>query len=214
QYPGDSSYLDWASDPYSANLPCVQSITRLLKNITARHVLINSPNPMLKGLFHDESQDEDEALAAFLMDRKIIIPRAAHEILDNTITGAREAIAGMLDTTKGLIRASMKRGGLTPRIINRLSTYDYEQFRAGIRLLSGKGYDPLIDQDSCSVQLARALRNHMWAKLAKGRPIYGLEVPDILESMKGYMIRRHESCLLCASGSHNYGWFFVPANCQ
>nr|QOZ05948.1 large protein [Morbillivirus canis] len=214
QYPGDSSYLDWASDPYSANLPCVQSITRLLKNITARHVLINSPNPMLKGLFHDESQDEDEALAAFLMDRKIIIPRAAHEILDNTITGAREAIAGMLDTTKGLIRASMKRGGLTPRIINRLSTYDYEQFRAGIRLLSGKGHDPLIDQDSCSVQLARALRNHMWAKLAKGRPIYGLEVPDILESMKGYMIRRHESCLLCASGSHNYGWFFVPANCQ
>ncbi|QWQ56143.1 large protein [Porcine morbillivirus] len=214
QAPGDSSFLDWASDPYSANLPCTQSMTRVLKNVTARHVLVNSPNPMLKGLFHSESQEEDETLASFLMDRGVIIPRAAHEILDNTITGAREAIAGMLDTTKGLIRASMQRGGLTPRIITRLSTYDYDQFKAGMRLFMGKGVNLLIDQDSCSVQLARALRNHMWATLAKGRPIYGLEVPDILESMKGQLIMRHESCNLCIQGSQNYGWFFVPSNCQ
>ncbi|UBB97713.1 polymerase [Myotis bat morbillivirus] len=214
QAPGDSNFLDWASDPYSANLPCVQSITRLLKNITARHVLINSPNPMLKGLFHDQSSEEDKLLAEFLMDRKVIIPRAAHEILDHTITGAREAIAGMLDTTKGLIRTSMRRGGLTPRIVSKLSTYDYNQFRAGIKLFTSKTRNLLIDQDSCSVQLARALRNHMWASLAKGRPIYGLEVPDILESMRGHLIRRHESCMLCAIGSTHYGWFFVPAGCQ
>lgn len=214
QKPGDSSFLDWASDPYSANLPCTQSMTRVLKNVTARHVLINSPNPMLKGLFHNESQEEDESLAAFLMDRGVIIPRAAHEILDNTITGAREAIAGMLDTTKGLIRASMQRGGLTPRIITRLTTYDYDQFKTGMRLFMGKGTNLLIDQDSCSVQLARALRNHMWAALARGRPIYGLEVPDILESMRGQLIMRHESCHMCIQGSQNYGWFFVPANCQ
>lgn len=214
QTPGDSSFLDWASDPYSANLPSTQSITRLLKNVTARFVLVNSPNPMLKGLFHDESQQEDEALAAFLMDRQVIIPRAAHEILDNTITGAREAIAGMLDTTKGLIRTSMQRGGLTPRVISRLSTYDYDQFKAGIRLLTGKGHNDLIDTESCSVQLARGLRNYMWASLAKGRQIYGLEVPDVLESMKGYLIHRHESCAFCTAGSVNYGWFFVPARCQ
>nr|ABX75305.1 L protein [Peste des petits ruminants virus]UZH56902.2 large protein [Peste des petits ruminants virus] len=214
QTPGESSYLDWASDPYSANLTCVQSITRLLKNITARYILISSPNPMLKGLFHEGSRDEDEELASFLMDRHIIVPRAAHEILDHSITGAREAIAGMLDTTKGLIRTSMKRGGLTPRVLARLSNYDYEQFRSGITLLTQKGKCYLIDKDSCSVQLAIALRGHMWARLARGRPIYGLEVPDILESMNGYLIKRHESCAICETGSNHYGWFFVPAGCQ
>ncbi|CAE55659.1 large protein [Dolphin morbillivirus] len=214
QQPGDSSFLDWASDPYSANLPCVQSITRLLKNITARHVLINSPNPMLRGLFHADSHEVDESLATFLMDRHIIRPRAAHEILDNSIAVARESLAGMLDTTKGLIRASMKRGGLTPRIITRLSNYDYDQSKMGISLLTVKKRNNLIDRESCSVQLARALRSHMWAKLARGRSIYGLEVPVVLESMKGYIIKRHESCSLCETGSLNYGWFFGPANCQ
>nr|UTJ94436.1 large polymerase protein [Measles morbillivirus] len=214
QQPGDSSFLDWASDPYSANLVCVQSITRLLKNITARFVLIHSPNPMLKGLFHDDSKEEDERLAAFLMDRHIIVPRAAHEILDHSVTGARESIAGMLDTTKGLIRASMRKGGLTSRVITRLSNYDYEQFRAGMVLLTGRKRNVLIDKESCSVQLARALRSHMWARLARGRPIYGLEVPDVLESMRGHLIRRHETCVICECGSVNYGWFFVPSGCQ
>nr|QJD08577.1 RNA-dependent RNA polymerase [Rinderpest morbillivirus]QJD08843.1 RNA-dependent RNA polymerase [Rinderpest morbillivirus] len=214
QQPGDSSFLDWASDPYSANLVCIQSITRLLKNITARYVLVNSPNPMLRGLFHDDSKEEDEQLATFLMDRSVIVPRAAHEILDHSITGAREAIAGMLDTTKGLIRTSMRRGGLTTRVIARLSTYDYEQFRSVMVLLTGSRRNYLIDRDSCSVQLARALRSHMWARLARGRPIYGLEVPDVLESMRGHLIQRHATCILCDFGSSNYGWFFVPSNCQ
>ncbi|UQM99547.1 RNA polymerase [Gierle apodemus virus] len=211
---GDSKYLDWASDPYSANLPAVQSITKLIKNITARYVLTRSPNPMLQGLFHDKSQDEDDSLAAFLLDRAIIVPRAAHEILDNSLTGARESIAGMLDTTKGLIRTGLRKGGLRPSLITKLSHYDYRQFQNAIRLLENPRNNDLIDPEVCSVSLAQALRKHMWNHLAKGRPIYGLEVPDVIECLTGYVIEGHTNCLACEEGSEYYGWFFVPSNCE
>ncbi|UBB42345.1 RNA polymerase [Longquan Berylmys bowersi morbillivirus 1] len=211
---GDSKFLDWASDPYSANLPAVQSITKLIKNITARYVLTRSPNPMLQDLFHEGSQEEDNELAIYLMDRDIIIPRAAHEILDNSLTGARESIAGMLDTTKGLIRTGLKRGGLRPHIVQKLSLYDYRQFQNAIRLLENQKADDLIDVSVCSVSLAQALRKHMWSALARGRPIYGLEVPDVLECLKGVIIKGHSNCIMCEQGSDHYGWFFIPAQCQ
>ncbi|DAZ91181.1 TPA_asm: L protein [Raton olivaceo morbillivirus] len=211
---GVSTFLDWASDPYSANLPSSQSITKLIKNITARYVLSHSPNPMLHDLFHESSDAEDNDLAQFLLDRDIIIPRAAHEILDNTVTGARESIAGMLDTTKGLIRVGLKRGGLRPNLVQRITMYDYQQFRNVISLIGNNRSNDLINWESCSVDLARALRNHMWADLAKGRKIYGLEVPDTLECLTGAFITGHSQCQLCVQGSDHYGWFFVPANCE
>ncbi|UQM99576.1 RNA polymerase [denestis virus] len=214
QPPGDSTYLDWANDPYSSNIPNTQSITKMIKNITARNILIHSPNPMLKGLFHTGSIDEDHKLASFLMDRKVIIPRAAHEILDNSIPGAREHIAGMLDTTKGLIRSGLKVGGLRSRLISKIATYDVEQFRRFNQLVLVRQRNELIELTACSVALAKTLRQHMWAHLAKGRIIYGLEVPDILEAMIGDFISGHEDCQLCSSGSTNYAWFFVPANCD
>ncbi|UQM99584.1 RNA polymerase [denalis virus] len=214
QSPGDSTFLDWANDPYSSNIPNTQSITKMIKNITARNILIHSPNPMLKGLFHTGSIDEDHRLASFLMDRKVIIPRAAHEILDNSIPGAREHIAGMLDTTKGLIRSGLKLGGLRSRLISKIATYDVEQFRRFNQLVLVRERNDLININACSVALAKALRQHMWAHLAKGRVIYGLEVPDILEAMTGDFIHGHEECKLCTSGGRNYAWFFVPSNCD
>ncbi|AAQ23993.1 large protein [Mossman virus] len=214
QPPGDSTFLDWANDPYSANIPNTQSITKMIKNITARNILIHSPNPMLRGLFHDGTAEEDHKLAAFLMDRSVIIPRAAHEIIDNSISGAREQIAGMLDTTKGLIRSGLRMGGLKTRLITRIATYDVEQFKRFNTLMNVQESNPLIENDACSVALARALRQHMWGYLTYGRPIYGLEVPDIIEAMRGTFITGHEDCNQCASGSPNYAWFFVPSGCD
>ncbi|UOX72985.1 RNA polymerase [Jingmen Crocidura shantungensis henipavirus 1] len=209
---GDATYLDWASDPYSANLPSSQSITKTIKNVTARVILSNSKNPLLKGLFHHDFHNEDMELAAFLMDRSIIIPRAAHEIIENSITGAREEIAGMLDTTKGLIRTSLRKGGIQPRLISRLSHYDYEQFRFFNKLMNVKKTDINIRPEICSVELARHLRSKMWFKLTYGRLIYGLEVPDPLESMRGFTILGSELCHLCTTMHTGYCWFFIPKN--
>ncbi|UQM99628.1 RNA polymerase [meleucus virus] len=214
QEPGDSNFLDWANDPYSANIPNTQSITKMIKNITARNILIHSPNPMLKGLFHTGTPEEDKLLAIFLMDRQVINPRAAHEIMDNSISGAREHIAGMLDTTKGLIRSGLRIGGLRSRLISRIATYDIEQFRRFNELMKVTHVNPLIDQDVCSVALAKALRQHMWGHLSRGRIIYGLEVPDILEASQGVFISGHEDCSVCTAGSKNYAWFFTPAECD
>uniref|UniRef100_A0AAU7E3Y3 RNA-directed RNA polymerase L n=1 Tax=Otomys rat paramyxovirus TaxID=3141898 RepID=A0AAU7E3Y3_9MONO len=214
QDPGDSSFLDWANDPYSANIPNTQSITKMIKNITARNILIHSPNPMLKGLFHAGTPDEDRLLAIFLMDRQVIIPRAAHEIMDNSISGAREHIAGMLDTTKGLIKSGLRIGGLRSRLVTRIATYDIEQFRRFNELMKVSHINQLIDQDVCSVALAKALRQHMWGHLTRGRIIYGLEVPDILEASHGVFISGHEDCSLCSAGGKNYAWFFTPAMCD
>ncbi|UQM99529.1 RNA polymerase [denwin virus] len=210
QTPGDATFLDWASDPYSANLPNTQSITKTIKKVTARLVLSHAKNPILKGLFHNNYRDEDIQLAEFLMDRNIIMPRAAHEILDNSITGAREEISGMLDTTKGLIRTGLSRGGIQPRLVSKLSHYDYEQFRVFNNLMRNKIVSPFVNKEICSVELARFLRNHMWRHLTHGRMIYGLEVPDPIESMKGVIITGSELCTLCVTEQTPYCWFFVP----
>lgn len=211
---GNSDYLDWASDPYSINIPSSQSVTIMLKNITARTILANSENPMLKGLFHFDFDQEDRDLARFLLDRPLIIPRAAHEIMDNSLTGARQEIAGMLDTTKGLIRNSLRMGGLRPRLVDKLSMYDYNQFRSFNNLMRNSKKDFLIDEDACSVHLAISLRKKMWFNLTQGRPIYGLEVPDNIEVVNGCVIQDCEDCEMCSSGSKEFGWFFVPHDCE
>ncbi|UBB42330.1 RNA polymerase [Jingmen Apodemus agrarius jeilongvirus 2] len=214
QEPGDCNYLDWASDPYSINIPSSQSVTIMLKNITARMILKGSANPMLRGLFHDDFDQEDRDLAKFLMDRAIIIPRAAHEIMDKSLTGARQEIAGMLDSTKGLIRNGLIAGGLRPRLVERLSQYDYEQFRVFNALMSIKTTSSLISWDACAVELARRLRSTMWVHLTHGRPIYGLEVPDTIEAMNGFLIESCSDCYYCQANNTEYCWFFVPINCE
>nr|WEU70874.1 MAG: RNA polymerase [Eothenomys eva jeilongvirus] len=211
---GDCHFIDWASDPYSINIPSSQSVTIMLKNITARMILQHSPNPMLAGLFHDDFDQEDRDLAKFLLDRPIIIPRAAHEIMDKSLTGARQEIAGMLDSTKGLIRNGLRAGGLRPRLIQKLSLYDYEQFRVFNNLMGVKDSSPLISVDACSVELARRLRNVMWYHLAQGRPIYGLEVPDTIESLNGFLVENCSDCYYCQAKNLEYGWFFVPNSCE
>nr|WFG82188.1 RNA polymerase [Bovine narmovirus 1] len=214
QTPGKSSYLDWANDPYSINIPDTQSITKLIKNITARLILSNSPNPMLKGLFHMDCYQEDHDLAAFLLDRPIIIPRAAHEIINNSITGARESIAGMLDTTKGLIRTGLMKGGLRPALVLKISNFDYNQFRRFNEMMMAPELELIVNTNVCAVELAKSLRRRMWQSLTRGRPIYGLEVPDIIESSLGYILQGHTECQLCEIGNSEYGWFFVPHGCE
>ncbi|UVG43990.1 MAG: L polymerase [Angavokely henipavirus] len=211
QEPGEASFLDWASDPYSVNLPQSQSITKLIKNVTARTVLSHSVNPVLHDLFHDRASEEDHELAVFLMDRKMLLPRTAHEILSNSITGAREEIAGMLDTTKGLIRTGLRKGGIQPRLVNRLSHHDYEQFRVFNQLIRERRTNSLISHKACSVDLAKAMRAHMWRDLAYGRVIYGLEVPDPLECVKGTIIKGSENCSVCEFEETPYCWFFIPS---
>nr|UED37245.1 RNA-dependent RNA polymerase [Paramyxoviridae sp.] len=214
QKTGTCDYLDWASDPYSLNIPSSQSVTVMLKNITARTILSSSDNPMLKGLFHFDFDQEDRDLARFLLDRPIILPRAAHEIMDNSLTGARQEIAGMLDTTKGLIRNSIRMGGIRPRLVDKLSLYDYNQFRAFNDLMKVTESDPLIMHNACSVHLAINLRRRMWFTLAHGRQIYGLEVPDTIEVLRGFTLENCEDCNYCTQGSKEYGWFFVPKLCD
>ncbi|SYZ47181.1 polymerase [giant squirrel virus] len=212
QEPGDSSFLDWASDPYSCNLPHSQSITTIIKNITARSVLQESPNPLLSGLFTDTSSEDDLNLASFLMDRKVILPRVAHEILGNSLTGVREAIAGMLDTTKSLVRASVKRGGLSYGILRRLINYDLLQYETLTRTLRKVVKENVEYEYMCSVELAIGLRQKMWFHLTYGRPIQGLETPDPLELLRGSFIEGSEGCKLCKSEGENqvYTWFYLP----
>ncbi|TBW52173.1 hypothetical protein E0F17_25355, partial [Escherichia coli] len=214
QEPGESSFLDWASDPYSCNLPQSQNITTMIKNITARNVLQDSPNPLLSGLFTNTMIEEDEELAEFLMDRKVILPRVAHDILDNSLTGIRNAIAGMLDTTKSLIRVGINRGGLTYSLLRKISNYDLAQYETLSRTLRLIVSDKIRYEDMCSVDLAIALRQKMWIHLSGGRMISGLETPDPLELLSGVVITGSEHCKICYSsdGTNPYTWMYLPGN--
>nr|ACA24952.1 large polymerase subunit L [Swine parainfluenza virus 3] len=214
QEPGESSFLDWASDPYSCNLPQSQNITTMIKNITARNVLQDSPNPLLSGLFTSTMIEEDEELAEFLMDRRIILPRVAHDILDNSLTGIRNAIAGMLDTTKSLIRVGINRGGLTYNLLRKISNYDLVQYETLSKTLRLIVSDKIKYEDMCSVDLAISLRQKMWMHLSGGRLINGLETPDPLELLSGVIITGSEHCRICYSteGVSPYTWMYLPGN--
>ncbi|AAN18266.1 large putative polymerase L [Fer-de-lance virus] len=210
QVPGDSTELDWASDPYSANLPHSQSVTTVIKHVTARSVLSKSPNPMLEGLFHENTDEEDHDLARFLIDREIILPRVANVILDQSVTGARSAIAGLLDTTKTLIKNTANKGGLSNRTVSKLLYHDYQQFIVFNKILRSQVDDTTDFSLVCSVTLAKIMRSRMWVKVAKGRRIEGLEVPDPLECLRGELIVGSGSCTICERGMDQYSWFYIP----
>nr|ABW38056.1 L protein [Salmon aquaparamyxovirus] len=212
QEPGDSTFLDWGSDPYSCNLPYSQSISAVIKNVTARSVLVDSPNPLLQGLFDIDNQEEDEDLAMFLMDRGVIMPRVCHEILDNSLTGVRESIAGMLDTTKTLIRAGVRSGCLSLTMMRRLVNHDLLQFETFTKIMKQKVKDKDDFSTYCSVDLAKIIRTKLWCSLSSGRHIAGLETPDPLEVINGQIIKGHEMCSLCESEGEDkrYSWFFIP----
>ncbi|AYN62588.1 polymerase [Salmon aquaparamyxovirus] len=212
QEPGDSTFLDWGSDPYSCNLPYSQSISAVIKNVTARSVLIDSPNPLLAGLFGEDNQEDDEDLAQFLMDRVVIMPRVCHEILDNSLTGVRESIAGMLDTTKTLIRAGVRSGCLSVGMLRRLTNHDLLQFETFTKIMKQKVNDHDLFSTYCSVDLARMIRTKLWCSISLGRKIAGLETPDPLEVVNGQIIKGYEVCSLCGAegDDQKYSWFFVP----
>nr|UQS35958.1 RNA polymerase [Porcine respirovirus 2] len=212
QESGASNFSDRASDPYSCNTPHSQSITTIQQNITARSVLQESPNPLLSVLFTSDSNKEDLNLATFLMDSKVILPQVAHEILDPPLTGIRESIAGMLDTTTSLVRVSIRSRGLSYNLLSKLINYDLLQYETLTRTLSKVITNNIEYEYMCSVELAIGLRPNVWSHLTYGRSIHGPETPDSLELLKGTFIRASEVCDLCRSEGDNplYTWLYLP----
>ncbi|WFP52506.1 RNA-dependent RNA polymerase [Hippocampus erectus paramyxovirus 1] len=214
QDPGDSDWLDWGSDPYSANLPESQSITTSIKNLTGRFVLRSARNPVLKGLFTDDTEQQDRDIARFLLDRDIILPRVASEILDSSIVGAREEIAAMVDTTKTLVRTALRVQEYSIKFITKLNYHDHRQYEIFLDLINNFGNEIEIGIETCSVTLAIMLRARMWRKLAKHRPIQGLETPDILEFCRGHIVGISERECADRHVGREYAFFYVPANCE
>ncbi|AVM87369.1 L protein [Wenling triplecross lizardfish paramyxovirus] len=211
---GQSTWLDWALDPYSANLPSTQSITSMLKNITARNVLKNSVNPLLAGIFHEDMDEEDAAVAQWLLDRDVIMPRTANEAIKDLPTGKRNALAGLVDTTKTVVRSALRKNQGDKRFLHDFQYYDYKQMKALTELLSVIEYRTAVYRESCSLELSELLRKKTWFVLAEGRPIEGLETPDPIEFSRGDILDDGHICTLCAQRNDYMTWFHIPPRCE
>ncbi|AVM87362.1 L protein [Wenzhou pacific spadenose shark paramyxovirus] len=217
QTPSNCTWLQLATDPYALNIPVTRSISVLIERITQENILASSNNPMLKDIFHQDYQQEDEQYAEFLLNREVIYPRVANALLALLPTGERRALAAILETTKTIIRQSLQRGGIDPRTFHSLVNYESRQFTRFLDIVTScnkqDGNQSWIIKtvDLCSLELAHFARRLSWVHLIGTRPLDGLETPDLIESTRVTYLTTSGNCQQCISGSGAYLWAHYPS---
>ncbi|ACB46872.1 large polymerase protein [Paraavulavirus neophemae] len=216
------SFTTLMMDPYSINLDYIQQPETRLKRHVQKVLLQESVNPLLQGVFLESQQEEEEQLAAFLLDREVVMPRVAHAIFECTSLGRRRHIQGLIDTTKTIIALALDTQQLSYTKREQIVTYNATYMRSLASMLSSShnqtrrsviGHASFNITD-CSVILAQQVRRASWAPLLNWRSLEGLEVPDPIESVAGYLGLDSNNCFLCCHEQNSYSWFFLPRMCH
>lgn len=212
--PGEGTWSTLAADPYALNIPYLNPPTTFLKKHAQSALMETSTNPMLRGIFSENSKEEENDLARFLLDRSIVMPRAAHIIIEQTSCGRRKQIQGYLDSTRTIIKHALSIKPLSFRKLCLVSDYNILYFEFNLSLIKEPSgaikTEALLGTFTCSIDLARHLRKLSWANILNGRPLDGLETPDPLELISGTLTTCGEQCKLCQSGDSKYTWLFLP----
>ncbi|ADI80722.1 RNA polymerase [Tuhoko virus 2] len=216
--PGKGTWSTLAADPYSLNIDYLYPPTTYLKKHTQRVLMEGSVNPMLQGIFTDNAIEEENAIAKFLLDRPIVMPRVAHIVLEQTSCGRRKQIQGFLDTTRTIIRHALAKQPPSYKKLEKIIDYNRLYLAYNLELISKpndkkaerKAREDLVNV--CSIDLAKLLRRMSWSQLLSGRPIDGLETPDPTELIQGYIINGNDNCLACLQGDRKFTWFYIPGN--
>ncbi|AFX75118.1 polymerase [Achimota virus 2] len=216
--PGKGTWSTLAADAYAINIDYLYPPTTYLKKHTQRVLMEGSVNPMLRGVFNDNSIQEEDNLAKFLLDRPVVMPRVAHIIIDQSSCGRRKQIQGYLDTTRTIIRHALQNSPLSIKKANRIIDYNTLYLAYNLEILAApnkgesiklKGRELL---DLCSIDIARVVRRLSWLPLLSGRSIDGLETPDPIELVRGTLIEGPRSCVSCLEGDSKFTWLFTPGN--
>nr|QCI61380.1 L protein [parainfluenza virus 5] len=216
--PGNGSWATLAADPYSINIEYQYPPTTALKRHTQQALMELSTNPMLRGIFSDNAQAEENNLARFLLDREVIFPRVAHIIIEQTSVGRRKQIQGYLDSTRSIMRKSLEIKPLSNRKLNEILDYNINYLAYNLALLKNAIEPPTylkaMTLETCSIDIARSLRKLSWAPLLGGRNLEGLETPDPIEITAGALIVGSGYCEQCAAGDNRFTWFFLPSGIE
>ncbi|AVM87400.1 L protein [Wenling hoplichthys paramyxovirus] len=200
-------------DPYGLNCKSTMSISSVLQRVTAKNILARSPNPMLKGLFAGNFEEEDEEMAKSLLDQARVYPRSAKAILDDTPTGERMKLCKMCDTTKTVIMQCSEKGGINMSDYTLIKRFDSEQINYYFQIRLGEGCREVFEErdlGKCSVVLSRELRKYSWEGLLGGRELEGLDVAPPIECTKGERVVAGKACSLCQGGNKDYATFLLP----
>ncbi|ADI80715.1 RNA polymerase [Tuhoko virus 1] len=214
---GDGSWVTLAADPYSINIPYLYPPTTMLKKHTQRVLMESSTNPMLRGVFYDGALQEESELAKFLLDRPVVMPRVAHIIIEQSSCGRRKQIQGYLDTTRTIIRYALKLAPLSYKKTTKVLDYNLLYLSYNLELIkhsTKSSAHPLASQDLsdvCSIDISQLLRKLSWTNLLNGRGLQGLETPDPIELLNGFLITGTTSCIACMEGDSKFTWLFLPA---
>ncbi|QPF77632.1 polymerase [Achimota pararubulavirus 3] len=216
--PGKGTWSTLASDPYSINIEYLYPPTTYLKKHTQRVLMEGSVNPMLNGIFNDNASVEENQLAKFLLDRHSVMPRVAHIIIEQTSCGRRKQIQGFLDTTRTIIRYALNTQPISFGKANKIIDYNTLYLSYNLELIAQPNGGPRARvkyrqiEDLCSIDIAKTLRRLSWMPLLSGRPVEGLETPDPLELVTGYLLDDTTTCLSCLEGDSKFTWLFLPAD--
>ncbi|AFX75110.1 polymerase [Achimota virus 1] len=214
--PGEGTWSTLSSDPYALNINYLYPPTTYLKKHTQRVLIEHSVNPMLYGIFTDDALQEENRLSQFLLDRPIVMPRVAHIIIEQTSCGRRRQIQGYLDTTRTIIRHALSRQPPGYKKVEKILEYNRLYLAYNQELIAKPNKKRALrakDEELlpvCSIDLSKLLRKLSWSSLLSGRGIDGLETPDPIELVTGYLIQGNDTCLPCLQGDRKFTWFFVP----
>ncbi|ADI80729.1 RNA polymerase [Tuhoko virus 3] len=217
RHPGEGGWNTLASDPYALNIDYIYPPTSFLKRHTQKVLMENSINPMLSGVFSENSSDEEAALARFLLDRPLVMPRVAHIVIEQTSCGRRRQIQGYLDTTRTMMKHALNKQPPGYQKVERIIEYNRLYLNYNLEIIKKpiKKKTKIIIKasmlDLCSIDISKLLRRLSWSPLLGGRPLEGLETPDPIELIFGSLVDGCNICHYCLAGDKKFTWFFIPS---
>nr|UCZ51391.1 L [Eptesicus fuscus orthorubulavirus] [Eptesicus fuscus orthorubulavirus] len=212
--PGKGNWSTLAADPYAINIDYLYPPTIFLKRHAQQTLMESSVNPLLKGVFNVNAKQEENALAQFLLDRDIVLPRVAHVVLAQTGCGRRKQIQGYLDSTRTIVKLALDIKPLSFRKTNQVIDYNLNYLSYQLDVIMKQKTSVAIWNDDnvndCSIDLARNLRKISWSSILSGRGLEGLETPDPIELLSGALITGDNLCYHCVTGDDKMTWLYLP----
>lgn len=103
----------------------------------------------------------------YLLNQECVFPRLAHAILDLLPTGERQTLAGMVETTKTIIKRAVEVGTIGECDLSGLLAYEDVQLNQFIAVLNSNTADfrhKDLDE-KCSVTIDPCHQGGLWASL-------------------------------------------------
>ncbi|QGM12362.2 L protein, partial [Oberland virus] len=202
--------LSLVKDSRAISLPVCRTVSSAVKAAVQEGLTTGAVNPMLRGLFHEHTDEEDLAYGIFLLSTTPCIPLVSSELYHSSTPGVREKLIGYVDSTKTSLASSLTRGfgGSMHETLQGILLLRYRYQRELASTLP-QAANPMLR--NCTLAIADHLRVTSWRHTLDtigAGPLEGMSEPCVFEQTTLTEVRS-ENCTLCECGRQEHLLFRV-----